>query len=248
MRRFFVAPEAVQDDIVQFDAELARHMGKVLRLTAGEQVTVSTGDGTAYLVELAEFQKDVVTGRILERMDNLQETAIEVVLYQGMPKGDKLELIIQKCTELGVSAVVPVETSRSVVHLDSGKAAKKLERWQKIAQEASQQSKRVQVPTVGPYYNWKQFLQHLSEQNGITIVFWEDEQTQSLKALLRSQAEKPQRINLVVGPEGGLSEEEVEQLRVLGAVSASLGKRILRTETAGMAGISMVMYEFDELE
>ena len=248
MRRFFVAPEAVQDDIVQFDAELARHMGKVLRLTAGEQVTVSTGGSTAYLVELTEFQKDAVTGRILERMDNLQETAIEVVLYQGMPKGDKLELIIQKCTELGVSAVVPVETSRSVVHLDSGKAAKKLERWQKIAQEASQQSKRVQVPTVGPYYNWKQFLQHLSEQNGLNIVFWEDEQTQSLKALLRSQAEKPQRINLVVGPEGGLSEEEVEQLRALGAVSASLGKRILRTETAGMAGISMVMYEFDELE
>ena len=248
MRRFFVAPEAVQDDIVQFDAELARHMGKVLRLTAGEQVTVSTGGSTAYLVELTEFQKDAVTGRILERMESLQETAIEVVLFQGMPKGDKLELIIQKCTELGVSAVVPVETSRSVVHLDSGKAAKKLERWQKIAQEASQQSKRVQVPTVGPYYNWKQFLQHLSEQNGLTIVFWEDEQTQSLKALLRSQAEKPQRINLVVGPEGGLSEEEVEQLRALGAVSASLGKRILRTETAGMAGISMVMYEFDELE
>ena len=248
MRRFFVAPEAVQDDIVQFDAELARHMGKVLRLTAGEQVTVSTGGSTAYLVELTEFQKDAVTGRILERMENLLETAIEVVLFQGMPKGDKLELIIQKCTELGVSAVVPVETSRSVVHLDSGKAAKKLERWQKIAQEASQQSKRVQVPTVGPYYNWKQFLQHLSEQNGLTIVFWEDEQTQSLKALLRSQAEKPQRINLVVGPEGGLSEEEVEQLRALGAVSASLGKRILRTETAGMAGISMVMYEFDELE
>ena len=247
MRRFFVAPEAVQDDMVQFDAELARHMGKVLRLNVGEQVTVSTGDGTAYLVELTAFMKDAVTGRIVERMENLQETAIEVVLYQGMPKGDKLELIIQKCTELGVSAVIPVETSRSVVHLDSSKAGKKLERWQKIAQEASQQSKRVQVPTVGPYYNWKQFLNHLSQHNGLTIVFWEDEQTQSLKALLRSQAEKPQRINLVVGPEGGLSEDEVEHLRALGAVSASLGKRILRTETAGMAGISMVMYEFDEL-
>lgn len=248
MRRFFAAPESVQGDTIVFDAETARHMGKVLRLSLGEQVTVATGDGTAYLVELESFSKDAVTGRIVERMENLQETAIEVVLYQGMPKGDKLELIIQKCTELGVSAVVPVESSRSVVHLDSGKAAKKLERWQKIAQEASQQSKRVQVPTVGPYYNWKQFLQHLSQQDGLTIVFWEDEQTQSLKSLLRSQTEKPTRINLVVGPEGGLSEEEVAQLRALGAVSASLGKRILRTETAGMAGISMIMYEFDELE
>ena len=248
MRRFFVTPEAVQENMVQFDAELARHMGKVLRLTAGEQVTVCTGDGSAYLVELEQFSKDAVTGRILEQMDHLQETAVEVVLYQGMPKGDKLELIIQKCTELGVSQVIPVETGRSVVHLDGNKVGKKLERWQKIAQEASQQSKRVQVPTVGPYYNWKQMLKALEQAEGLTIVFWEDEQTQSLKALLRSQAAKPQRINLVVGPEGGLSEDEVAQLRDLGAVSASLGKRILRTETAGMAGISMIMYEFDELE
>ena len=248
MRRFFVAPEAVQENMVQFDAELARHMGKVLRLTAGEKVTVCTGDGSAYLVELEQFSKDAVTGHILEKMDDLQETSIEVVLYQGMPKGDKLELIIQKCTELGVSQVIPVETGRSVVHLDGNKVGKKLERWQKIAQEASQQSKRVQVPTVGPYYNWKQMLKALEEVEGLTIVFWEDEQTQSLKALLRSQAAKPQRINLVVGPEGGLSEDEVAQLRDLGAVSASLGKRILRTETAGMAGISMIMYEFDELE
>ena len=248
MRRFFVTPEAVQEDTVVFDAELARHMGKVLRLSSGEQVTVSTGDGTAYLVQLDNFEKDSVTGHILERMENLQETELKVVLYQGMPKGDKLELIIQKCTELGVGAVVPVETSRSVVHLDSSKASKKLDRWQKIAQEASQQSKRVQVPMIGPYYNWKQLLKELEQAEGLTIVFWEDEQTQSLKALLRSQAEKPQRINLVVGPEGGLSEEEVEQLRALGAVSASLGKRILRTETAGMTGISMIMYEFDELE
>jgi 16S rRNA (uracil1498-N3)-methyltransferase len=248
MRRFFVTPEAVQNDTVVFDAELARHMGKVLRLTSGEQVTVSTGDGTAYMVTLEEFGKDYVTGRIIEKMDNLQETAMEVVLYQGMPKGDKLELIIQKCTELGVSQVIPVETSRSVVHLDGNKAGKKLERWQKIAQEASQQSKRVQVPTVGPYYNWKQMLKEVEQAEGLTIVFWEDEQTQSLKALLRRQSAKPQRINLIVGPEGGLSEDEVVQLRDLGAVSASLGKRILRTETAGMAGISMIMYEFDELE
>ena len=248
MRRFFVAPDAVQDNMVYFDAELARHMGKVLRLSAGEQVTVCTGEGSAYLVALEQFSKDAVTGRILEQLDHLQETSIQVVLYQGMPKGDKLELIIQKCTELGISAVVPVETSRSVVHLDGNKAGKKLERWQKIAQEASQQSKRVQVPTVGPYYNWKQMLKALEQAEGLTIVFWEDEQTQSLKVLLRSQMAKPQRINLVVGPEGGLSEDEVAQLRDLGAVSASLGKRILRTETAGMAGISMIMYEFDELE
>ena len=247
MRRFFVAPEAVQGESVLFDAELAHHMGKVLRLTAGEQVTVCTGDGRAYLVELSQFSKDSVTGTIVEQLDNQQETEVQIVLYQGMPKGDKLELIIQKCTELGVAAVIPVETSRSVVHLDGSKAVKKLDRWQKIAQEASQQSKRVQVPEIGSYLSWKQFVQQLPQEDGLTIIFWEDEQTQSLKALLRSQTQKPQRINLIVGPEGGLSEDEVEQLRQLGAVSASLGKRILRTETAGMAGVAMILYEYDEL-
>lgn len=248
MRRFFIAPDGVQQDTVVFDAELAHHMGTVLRLMPGEQVTVCTGDGMAYVVELEQFTKDSVTGRIIERLENQTETDVQIVLYQGMPKGDKLELIVQKCTELGVSAVIPVETSRSIVHLDGSKAAKKLERWQKIAQEASQQSKRVQVPTVGPYLSWKQCLQQLREQDGLTIVFWEDEQTKSLKTMLRSQEQKPARINLIVGPEGGLSEAEVQQLREIGAVSVSLGKRILRTETAGMAGIAIVMYEYDELE
>ncbi len=247
MRRFFTEPEAVQGDTILFDAELAHHMGKVLRLAPGEQVTVCTGDGMVYVAELEQFSRDSVTARILETMGNQKETEVQIVLYQGMPKGDKLELIIQKCTELGISAVIPVETGRSIVHLDSSKAAKKIDRWQKIAHEASQQSKRVQVPVIGPYLSWKQCLQQLQQDDGLTIIFWEDEQTQSLKVLLKSQPQKPQKINLIVGPEGGLSEDEVNQLRDLGAVSASLGKRILRTETAGLAGTAIILYEYDEM-
>ena len=247
MRRFFTAPEAVQGNSIIFDSELAHHMGKVLRLAPGEQVTVCTGDGMVYLAELEQFSKDSVTGRILEVLENQKETDVQIVLYQGMPKGDKLELIVQKCTELGVSAVIPVETGRSIVHLDVKKAEKKIERWQKIAHEASQQSKRVQVPEIGPYLTWKQCLAQLKDDDGLTIIFWEDEQTQSLKHLLRSQNEKPQKINLIVGPEGGLSEDEVNQLREIGAVSASLGKRILRTETAGLAGVAIILYEYDEM-
>lgn len=247
MRRFFTAPEAVQGDVIAFDADLAHHMGKVLRLAPGEQVTVCTGDGMVYVAELEAFSKDSVTARIVETLENQKETDVEIVLYQGMPKGDKLELIIQKCTELGVSAVIPVETGRSIVHLDSKKAEKKIERWQKIAHEASQQSKRVQVPEVGPYLSWKQCLAQLKDDDGLTIIFWEDEQTQSLKELLKAQPQKPAKINLIVGPEGGLSEDEVRQLREIGAVSASLGKRILRTETAGMAGVAIILYEYDEM-
>lgn len=247
MRRFFVVPESVQGNTIVFDHELAHHIGKVLRLAAGERVTVCTGDGTVYLVELDQFTKDSVNGRIIGQLTDQQDTAVQVTLYQGMPKGDKLELIIQKCTELGVSAVVPVEMKRSVVHLDGNKAEKKTERWQKIAQEASQQSKRIQVPQIGPYLEWNFFLQRLQEEEVLTIVFWEDEQTQSLKTLLRNLSQRPEKMNLVIGPEGGLSGEEVAQLRAAGAFCVSLGKRILRTETAGLAGVSMILYEYNDL-
>lgn len=247
MRRFFVEPEAIQGESIILEGEVAHHIGKVLRLNQGDKVTVCTGDGATYLVELQQFSRDAVTGFILEHIGQQRETDVELVLYQGMPKGDKLELIIQKCTELGVSAVIPVETGRSVVHLDRGKAEKKLERWRKIAHEASQQSKRVTVPEIGPYLGWMECLKTLQADTGLTIVFWEDEQTKGLKELLNGLEEKPVRINLVVGPEGGLSEKEVEQLRQTGAVTASLGKRILRTETAGMAGVSMILYQYNEL-
>jgi len=247
MRRFFVTPQAVQGDMIYFDGELVNYLGKVLRLAPGEQITVCTGDGEIYVVVLEQFGKETICGRIVERQTQQRDTAMQVVLYQGMPKGDKLELIIQKCTELGVSAIMPVETSRSVVHLDGNKAVRKLERWQKIAQEASQQSKRVKVPQVGPYLSWKDLLRSLQQEAGFSIIFWEDEESQSLKALLESQLQKPERVNLIIGPEGGLSAEEITQLRQLGAVSASLGKRILRTETAGLAGLSMILYAFNEL-
>ena len=105
----------------------------------------------------------------------------------------------------------------------------------------------MQVPAVGPYLQWKPFLQRIQQDDGLTIIFWEDEQTQGLKQLLQQLSQQPQKINLIVGPEGGLSAEEVEQLRQAGAVSASLGKRILRTETAGMVGVGVVLYQFDEL-
>lgn len=249
MRRFFVEPSDICGEEIRFNREQSHHMGKVLRLAPGEEISACTGDGKLYLAVLDRFEKDCVTAKITEISDNLQETAIPIRLYQGMPKADKLELIIQKCTELGVSAIIPVETGRSIVHLDGGKAEKKLERWQKIAQEASQQSKRVTIPTVGPYMNWKQMLQELQNASQeLTVVLWEDESTLRLKEVLQQvKAEDVKAINLIVGPEGGLSEQEVTQLRDAGAVSASLGRRILRTETAGLAAVSMILYELDEV-
>ena len=239
MRRFFVTPEAVQNDTVVFDAELARHMGKVLRLTSGEQVTVSTGDGTAYLVTLDEFGKDYVTGRIIEKMDNLQETSMEVVLYQGMPKGDKLELIIQKCTELGVSQVIPVETSRSVVHLDGNKAGKKLERWQKIAASAAEQSGRGRIPQVLVLDSFDAAVKRASAAD-FSALFYENEHTRSLRAAV--EASTFTTAALMTGPEGGLTEQEVQKAQSAGMEICSLGPRILRCETAPLCALSAILY------
>lgn len=247
MRRFFIAPQAIQGDQIVFEDALAHHMNHVLRLAIGEEVTACTGDGKIYIVTLEEMTKDYVKGSIKECLEHSQETTIPITLYQGMPKGDKLEWIIQKCTELGISAIVPVETSRSVVHLDHKKAEKKLERWQKIAQEASQQSKRVQIPQVGPYLQWSAFLQQLDTEKGLKILLWEEEQQQGLKAVLQQWSEVPEEIAVIVGPEGGFSTEEAVQLQQKGAICTTLGKRILRTETAGMAALSMIVYEYDEM-
>lgn len=249
LRRFFVPPEAIEGDTVYFRGELARHIGGVLRMRAGERVAVCTGDGAVRVTELARFDRDEIVGRVVDTLARQEDTAVRVTLYQGMPKGDKLELIVQKCTELGVSAVVPVEMRRSVARLDGGKADKKTERWQKIAQEASQQSKRLQTPQVGPYLRWNDFVRRAAQEmqaGGLCVVLWEDEETLGLRALLRESA-PPEQISLVVGPEGGLAPEEVAQLRALGARSASLGPRVLRTETAGLAALSMVLYEYGEL-
>ena len=162
-----------------------------------------------------------------------------------MPKGDKLELIIQKCTELGITKIIPLNTQRAVVKIEANKAQKKQERWQKIALEASQQSKRITVPEVSLPLTWKEAIREMQE--GLTIVLWEDEDKTTLRQVLEGLENVPQQINLVIGPEGGLTAEEVAELQAQGAYCASLGKRILRTETAGLAALTMVLYHYQEL-
>lgn len=245
MRRIFVEPEAIQGQRLEITGELVHHLGTVLRLTAGEKVIACCGDGKLYEAELQEFSREAISGEILTETAVEQETKVAVHLYQGLPKGDKLELIVQKCTELGISKIVPINTQRAIVKIEANKAEKKRERWQKIALEASQQSKRITVPEIATPLSWKEALQQM--QDGVTIVLWEDEQQTSLHQVLAEIKEMPAKINIVIGPEGGLAEEEVAQLRQQGAYCASLGKRILRTETAGMATLAMILYHYEDL-
>lgn len=243
MRRIFVEPSAIQGQQLWISGELVHHLGTVLRLEPGEELVACCGDGRIYYAVLEQFQRDSIRGRITAVEEEQKETEVRIRLFQGMPKGDKLELIIQKCTELGVTAIIPMTTQRTIVKLEDGKAQKKQERWQKIALEASQQSKRVTVPDIAALTPWRSAMEQMQE--GTTIVLWEDEQQTGLRQVLESI--QPGPINLVVGPEGGLTPEEVEQLQRLGAYSASLGKRILRTETAGLAALTIVRYHYHDL-
>lgn len=245
MRRFFVPKEAVNNGEIIIKGQLAHHISRVLRLQEGEEITVAVENGEAYYAKLSAFGSDWLKAEILQSLTKEQETKVQVTLYQGLPKGDKLEWIIQKCTELGVVKIVPVIMERTVVKLEPQKAQKKQERWQKIAHEAAQQSKRLSIPEITLPISFEELLTKI-EKEAFTILLWEDEKTLRLKTLLEKETE-PERINIIIGPEGGLDAAEVERLREKGAVSATLGKRILRTETAGMAALTMILYHTGDL-
>lgn len=223
------------------------HITRVLRLTPGNRITVTAGEGRDYQVELTEVQKNAVLGRIIQSMEVNREPALEVVLVQGLPKGDKMDLIVQKCTELGVSRVVPVETRRAVVRLDQLKAVQRTARWQKIARESSKQCLRSRIPEVTPVTGWTEALA-LVPSGALALVPWEEETGQGLKALLNGwDGVKPNEVWIFIGPEGGLDPEEVAAACAAGVLPVTLGPRILRTETAGQAALTMLLYHWGDL-
>lgn len=252
MYRFFVNEENILDDgQILITGDDVRHITRSLRLEPGNEVMVSDGQGTDYLVELIEFSLDQVTCKVLEKVRSKGEPAIEVTLFQGLPKGDKLDLITQKCTEIGIRQILPVETSRTIVKLNDKKAERRLERWQKIAEEAAKQSDRGQIPTIGPILSWKEALKQIKGAGyDLVLVPWERAKDQSVRqVVLREKADREIRqIAYVVGPEGGLSQEEVQALLEAGAQPVTLGPRILRTETAGFVLLTVLMYEFLQME
>lgn len=243
MRRFFV--ERIQDDQVCIEGADARHIGKVLRLKSGDHISVVTADGEEYDVVLKEISAGMVKGTALAMQDCSGDPALKVILVQGMPKGDKLELIIQKCTELGITEIWPVHTERTVVQLTGKKAEDRRERWQRIALEAAKQCKRQHVPLVRNIQSWQNALQNMTDSfQG--ILLWESEDTNSLReALSNMNCESP--VYIFVGPEGGLTDTEVHLAEAKGICTVTLGPRILRTETAGLAALSIIMYQLGDL-
>ena len=245
MHRFFV-PQLYAEEMY-IEGVDARHISKVLRMQPGTQLQIVSDDGVSALAEITAIDSERVTVRCLEKLAESHEPRVKLVLAQGLAKGEKMDFIIQKAVEMGAYSVIPVAMEHSVVRLDGAKAAKKVERWQKIAESAAKQSKRDIIPQVQPVQSMAEMLAKCTCQT--KIIAYECEDRLSLKAALRAAGEAGgiSELLLIIGPEGGISESELEQARQAGAVPVSLGRRILRAETAGLVAISAIFYETGDL-
>ena len=250
MYQFFVEDEQVAFDADQKTGKICitgtdvNHIRNVLRMKTGEKVRVSDRSGHAFFCCLEEIAGDYVSARIEYADESGTELDNPIWLFQGLPKSDKMELIIQKATELGVSEVIPVSMKNCVVKLDAKKADNKNKRWQTIAESAAKQSKRTVIPVIRPLMNWKEALE-LAKTLDVVLVPYENERGMEATREIIGHIAPGQSIGIFIGPEGGFSEEEItglpdEMHRI------SLGRRILRTETAGLATLAMLVYQLDE--
>jgi len=246
MHRFFINQQHFNGDIFTLDQkEDVRHLTKALRVTIGEKIEICIEEtGEEWITEVAALESDAVILKALERSDINRESPVAITLYQGLPKADKMELIVQKSTELGITEIVPVEMDRCVVKLKDKDREKKRERWQKIAYEAAKQSKRSWIPKVGLPVKLKK-LEDSLKVHDLVIFLYENEKDCGIRGTLENTNGK--NIGIVVGPEGGFSENEAELLTSFGCVSTTLGPRILRTETAGLACVSIVQYALGDI-
>ncbi len=245
MRRFIVPNLSVTDGSATVDGDAYRHMATVLRLGSGDRVILADGAGREYLGTILETTSGAIIVQLEEQAAAADsDAAPRITLYQGLPKPDKLELILQKATELGVSRIVAFPAERSVTKLDRERGADRVRRWQKIVLEAARQSNRTSVPEVRLAGGLKEVL---AEPPGdINLMLWEEESDVRLRDILATAA-VPRRVSVIVGPEGGLSRNEAAAAGLAGFATVSLGKRILRTETASLALLAIVQHCWGDL-
>lgn len=247
MYQFFVEPEQIQGREILIQGSDVNHIKNVLRMRIGEELSVrADGDGREYRCHIAGFTGDAVRCELRFIKEDGVELSSRICLLQGLPKADKMEMIIQKAVELGAYQIVPVAAQRSVVKLDEKKAAAKVSRWQAIAEAAAKQSRRGVIPQVEPVMNWEQALAHVKDMPVKLIPYELAEDMGSTSNILES-LEPGRDIAVFIGPEGGFEEKEVSAAIAAGAVPITLGRRILRTETAGMTILSWLMYQLEKL-
>ncbi len=240
--RVYTDQQLNSDSTLTICGEDAWHMAGVLRLGAGDTVTLCDGAEHECEAEITNISKQEAALRLGTVKHTATEPSVRVTLYQSLPKADKMELIIQKCVEIGTTGIIPVMTSRSI----PGKPGNdKIERWQKIAKEAARQSGRGIIPHISQPLELKK-LKNYIEEHGLFLIAYEDENDQTLASVLNTNPDA-KSIGIFIGPEGGISPDEVQLLKNSGGRCVSLGKRILRTETAGLAMLSAILYAYGEM-
>ena len=249
MQRFFVEPYQIQEEehrIILTGSDV-NHMKNVLRMRIGEDVWISDGKEKEYHCTIESFEEENAVLHILYAQEPQYELPSRIYLFQGLPKGDKMELIIQKAVELGAYAIVPVETRRCVVKLDEKKALKKTARWQQIAESAAKQSKRMLIPQVKQVMGWRDALA-LAKELDVLLIPYELAKGIKVTREILANIKPGQSVGIFIGPEGGFEEDEVQAAMEAGAKPVTLGKRILRTETAGMTMLSILMFTLEKEE
>lgn len=296
MQRYFIATEQFGTGTLTIGGEDAHHLSRVMRAVPGDKVICCDGKGRSVLAALTLVGKDEVTAEIVEEVAETNEAALDVWIAQSLPKGDKLETVIQKCTEVGAAGFLPFLSERTIVQYDAKKEEKRRSRWQKIAKEAAEQAHRSLIPEVAAPLSWKELLREAARAD-LALICYELEDGVHLRSLLQREAgrivlpgggtgipatdaaqdmqgkqeaqgtqreqatqqeqeteahpspasaRKP-RILVIVGPEGGFSEREIAEATGAGCLASGLGRRILRTETAGLVALSCILYEHGEM-
>ena len=244
MHCFFVSKEQIEEEFIHIWGEDVNHIKNVLRMKSGEEFIVSDQEGMEYRCFISQIKETEILAEIKWKMPQMVELPSKIALFQGLPKADKMELIIQKGVELGVHSLFPVITKRAVVKLDEKKAQKKVERWNEIAKSGAKQSKRGIVPKVAMPLSFKKALEMAKDFDFILIPYELEEGIKKTREIL-SKISPGQSVAVFIGPEGGFSKEEVKEAKEAGALPITLGKRILRTETAGLTILSILMYHLE---
>ncbi|HEU5139874.1 MAG TPA: 16S rRNA (uracil(1498)-N(3))-methyltransferase [Bacillales bacterium] len=249
MQRYFTETKITAEDTIVLNGDNARHISRVMRMKAGDSIICCGPDGNCAVCQIQEMSSDDVTVSVQEFLDEIAELPVHVTIAQGLPKGDKLDLIVQKGTELGASHFQPFEAERSIVKWDRKKRQKKTERLRKIAKEAAEQSHRSQIPTVDEPVRFQEVLSKSSQYDQKIFAYEEAAKASESKNFpqVLQRMDPASSILIVIGPEGGFSEAEADLLKDSGFFGCGFGPRILRTETAALYALSAISYQFELL-
>ncbi len=249
MAKFFITQEQVNDNNIEIIGKDVNHIRNVLRKKVNDEIIIcNTTNEKDYLCSINNLSKESVTCTIITELEKQVESNVKVSIFQGLPKFDKMELVIQKSVELGAYEIIPVEMKRCIVKLQEKDKLKKIQRWQKISEVACKQCGRNLIPKINPIIKTKNICDLIKEYD-LFLVAYENEQEKTIKQALKELKEEyglqDVKIGVLIGPEGGIAPEEVDSLQNYGAITVSLGKRILRTETVALNVLSVIMYELE---